>query len=324
MGQDIIGAAVNKLKQSYPKIFGDLRDEELQAMLWLHEKNIWETNGWTKVNRDSVISKLHAANPRTRFQAGISATQSQTPTRAVQDQARQKMLTDLTADEGVWATFPDTKGLYGEDIEVSFDVELVAPKGYQPDKLFDNVLSVAADENQWDTFVAEVLPEGVSHPNARPGVEIYFDPKDADLLVPKIKEIADQRGIDGWTLITDKKFDPATGEPGPRAGGIIGVRAQWVPEISIRWKTDLRDRYRNPANIRADQQRMYEAMNDLVNDVSDMGGVSHAMALDYKTGVFGKNGAGDKLDDYRVANPKQRLESSLEQNVSDAILRLDQ
>lgn len=324
MGQDIIGAAVNKLRQSYPKIFGDLRDEELQAMLWLHEKNIWETNGWTNVNRDSVISKIHAENPRTRFQAGISATQDQTPTRAVQDQARQQMLTDLTADEGVWATFPDTYGRYGGENEVSFDVEVVAPAGYQPDKLFDNVLSVARDNNQWDAFVSEVLPEGQKHPNARPGVEIYFDPVDADDLVPRIEEIANRLGIDGWTLITDKKFDPATGAPAPREGGVIGVRAQWVPEISIRWDTDLRDKYRNnPGALVADRDTMIDAMDDLVNEVSDMTGVSHAMSLDYKTAVFGKNGAGDKLDDYSVSTPARRIENSLDRAVSDAILRLD-
>ena len=121
-------------------------------------------------------------------------------------------------------------GMYGDYIEPSFDVEFSVQRksdGRSQDisSQVAEIIRIASEQGrkQNDVFVSKVVDQ--NHPNARPMVEIGFkkaaSPEDVQAVVQAFRS----NGIDGFTIAKDTR------------GKVIGIRAQYIPEISARFDT---------------------------------------------------------------------------------------
>ncbi|MEE2887525.1 MAG: hypothetical protein VX951_08845 [Planctomycetota bacterium] len=78
MGQDAFVAAVKLLREKYPDQFAGLGPDDLQAMMWLYEKQrVWAPRGWTNVDGAAGSFDLEAdllmGSPDTLDDAGMRA-----------------------------------------------------------------------------------------------------------------------------------------------------------------------------------------------------------------------------------------------------------
>lgn len=107
----------------------DLNPEDLQAIAWFAEKELWTRNDWT--NRPGEGGSFEAMiqdSPAGRLVAGWSIQQGKTaPDPADVSDAQRAILDVLRADGLVVAhRVAPTVGLYGGTVEQSFDTEIVA------------------------------------------------------------------------------------------------------------------------------------------------------------------------------------------------------
>ena len=193
---------------------------------------------------------------------------------AVQD----RIWTNLSNDPEVKAVkVEQTIGMYMDDIEPSFDIELVTKPNHDPTDLFNEVATAAKQSNQDSAFVSRVITDPTTQSaNVRPGLEVYFAKSTNDAgaqeLVSKIRDM----GVDGFTVIKD-----------PR-GGVVGLRYQYVPEFDVMYGNksidDLDDMIKSNR----------ELLDDLLEEVSGMDNISHAEVMDYDTVVM----TGNNYDDF--------------------------
>ena len=271
---------------------------ELQAYAWFAEKELWTQNHWTTLAGEggSFEQMADAAGLR-RYQAGVSVQQDAPPLDAEVAAAQPRLEASLKGDEGVLAyrTMPTT-GMYLGSPERSFDMELTVKPEWKPNKWVADLATVAKEKNQWDVLVSKVLnlDEALGTDNARPGVEVYFaDQKSLDQVLPVIEKMT-EKGIDGFTFVVDPRAR-MKGAAGADVGEYVGVRIQYVPEISMRYDEGLRKMAaENPEQIRAIMKDKTDVMADLVSDLSKAEGVLSAHHFDYDSFVMGK----ENYDDY--------------------------
>jgi hypothetical protein len=121
-------------------------------------------------------------------------------------------------------------GLYGDYLEPSLDVEFSVQRNKDGSsqnisEQVSEILRIASEQGrkQNDVFVSKVVDE--NHPNARPMVEIGFkkaaSPEDVQAVVQAFRS----NGVDGFTIAKDAR------------GNVIGIRSQYIPEISARFDT---------------------------------------------------------------------------------------
>jgi hypothetical protein len=129
-------------------------------------------------------------------------------------------------------------GRYGSSQELSVGLEVKAAVGFDAAALAAAVFSLADAAAQTDAFVGRVLPPGEWTDNARPGLTVMFrEPRRIADTVELVRQIVEFPGegwaIDGFTMIPSVHS---------RIGIVQGLRYIFLPEISIRWDVDLRDR----------------------------------------------------------------------------------
>ena len=267
---------------------------DLQAIAWFAEKELWGTKGWTtKTGEGGSFEENIEGQPTERYIAGHSVQQgSEKPESQAVKQAQSQVTRLLSKDDGVLAfRVKQTAGLYGGEVEESFDTEIVADKGkFDPTELIKKLATISKENNQWDIFVSKVLePTLERSSNARPGVEIYFKtPQDMAKIMPVLERFT-SRGQDGFTLAVDPRIDDGTEQ-------YMGVRLQYVPEISMRWDEDLRQKLLTPTGLAETMNSKRELLNDIVADVADMEGVAYASMVDYDTVVIGKENYSDYIN----------------------------
>jgi hypothetical protein len=96
------------------------------------------------------------------------------------------------------------------------------------------------------------------------------------------------RGQDGFT----KAVDPRT----KVQDKYIGVRFQYVPEISARCDEDARKEMLAEGGLEKLLQEKFELLNDIAAEVSTMDGVAFASAQRYDTVVVGKENYDEYID----------------------------
>jgi hypothetical protein len=298
---------------------------DLQAIAWFAEKELWGKKGWTtKTGEGGSFEENIEAQPTERFIAGHSVQiGSEKPTQKAVLDAQKKLTSLLNKDESVLAyRVMQTSGLYGGEVEASFDTEIVVDKGqFDPEDLIKELAAISKKNNQWDIFVSRVVGPREENLNARPGVEIYFKtPQDMAKIMPVLDKFT-ARGQDGFTLAVDPRADDGTNQ-------FIGVRLQYVPEISMRWDEDLRAQLLAPKGLEKVLKDKAELLENITADVSMMDGVAHAAVANYDTVVIGK----ENYDDYiagRVAEEDQTLGGQswfgepIRSHVKRAIARLE-
>jgi hypothetical protein len=208
--------------------------DDLQALMWFMEKDVWEKNGWTSTvgAEKSSFDKEAGKLALDRYQAGVTTfTTPEQYSPEIQEKERMALRNSIAKIPGMTSSrVTHSDGMYGDYIEPSFDVEFSVqrkPDGSSQDisSQVAEIIRIASEQGrkQNDVFVSKVVDQ--NHPNARPMVEIGFkkaaSPEDVQAVVQAFRS----NGIDGFTIAKDTR------------GKVIGIRAQYIPEISARFDT---------------------------------------------------------------------------------------
>jgi hypothetical protein len=127
-------------------------------------------------------------------------------------------------------------GRYGRSQELSVGLEIKVERRFAANCFAALVFRQAWAANQEDAFVARVLPRDEWADNTRPGLTVLFrEPQRIGGLQRLLAAIVGFPG-DGWPI------DGFTAVPAGhgRVGLVIGLRYVFLPEISVRWDTALR------------------------------------------------------------------------------------
>jgi hypothetical protein len=267
----------------------NMNADDLQALMWFYEKGIWDKNGWTgalgakKSSFEEEAEKLSLD----RYQAGVTAytNEGQYPNReeftsGVQEKTRKELRDSIGQLPGVEISrVTHTDGLYGGSVEPSLDVEFSVSRDKEgkPQSIasvIDRLKAIGKEQNQYDTFISQLVDK--EHPNARPMVEIGFKnaakPEEVDAVVKAFRDA----GIDGFTLAKDSK------------GNVIGIRAQYIPEISSRWDEEGRTDLLDPEKHGESSQNWADKARQAVNSLGDQENVSYKNEGYVSTHVYGK------------------------------------
>ena len=324
-GEFGFGAAVlDKVSADLAKKGIELSPPDLQALAWFAEKELWTEKNWTSAQGEGgSFEENIEATPTNRYLAGWSIQQGEkAPDPTAVSAAQARVLAMLTGDPSVVAArVLPTYGLYGGVVEQSFDTEWTVAKGqHDPSMVLAEIAKLASENGQYDMFVSRVVGPKENNPNARPGVEIYFKSKrDLQAAMPVLKEFT-SRGQDGFTMAVD-----------PRAKGgenFIGVRLQYVPEISMRWDEGLREELMAPGGIEKALAEKELALRMIAADVSKMEGVAHAAAQRYDTVVVGKENYDEYIDGvtgagYSETGSKSWFGQPVRQGLEGAVARYE-
>ena len=297
---------------------------DLQAIAWFAEKELWTKKNWTnKAGEGGSFEENIEGLPTERYIAGHSIQVGETQPKSEDIKNVQKQITSLLSKDKSVIAFraAETSGLYGGTVEKSFDTEIVVEKGkFDPDPLVERLANISKENNQYDIFISKVVGPKEENLNARPGVEIYFKTQqDMDKIIPILKRFT-SRGQDGFTLAVDPRVNDGTSQ-------YVGVRLQYVPEISMRWDEGLRQKLLTPGQLERILKGKAELLESITAEVSAMEGVAHASVAKYDTLVIGK----ENYDDYthgRTAGKNQTTPEpiwfgeSVRKHVERAIARL--
>jgi len=267
----------------------NMNADDLQALMWFYEKGIWDQNGWTgalgakKSSFEEEAEKLSLD----RYQAGVTAYTNEGDypnlkefTAGVQEKTRKELRDSIGQLPGVEISrVTHTDGLYGGSVEPSLDVEFSVSrdKSGKPQSIasvIDRLKAIGKEQNQYDTFISQLVDK--EHPNARPMVEVGFKnaakPEEVDAVVKAFRDA----GIDGFTLAKDSK------------GNVIGIRAQYIPEISSRWDEDGRVDLLDPEKHGESSQNWAYKARQAINSLGDQENVSYKNEGHVSTHVYGK------------------------------------
>ena len=263
----------------------DVSPPDLQAIAWFAEKELWGSKGWTtKTGEGGSFEENIEKFPVERYVVGHSVQQGEVkPDAQTVMQAKQKIEKLFVEEPGIVSfRVKETKGLYGGTVEEAFDTEFVAEKGaFDPTPLVSAIAQTSQKENQYDFFMSRVVDPDENNPNARPGVELYFKSKMAlDNVMPILSEFT-SRGVDGFTLALDPRVDDKSGQ-------YIGVRMQFVPEISMRWDEGMREVMNTPDGLQNLMAQKRQQLYDVVAEIAQVEDIAYSAVVDYDTLVVGR------------------------------------
>lgn len=230
----------------------------------------------TKANATRALDE--AASPVRRLIGGLSPNRSDYPaTDVLFATGSERLASILKNDPSVLASkATPTKGRYidpsgGVWDERAYDLEVVTRQNFDPMPLWKQMVREAKRRNQDSVFLSEVVPPGTLE-TANPGVEIYFRKKVDEATADAITKRINQLGVDaGFTYAVDvRQADRAAQKAGKAPTEFVGIRVQYIPEFG--------------GGIEGAKQartRMY----DLINELTNVPGVSNARMVEYDTQV---------------------------------------
>lgn len=307
-GQDMYSKLADRVNQSKiltPYLnqlgYSNITPMDLQALTWFIEKEHWTKNNWTtKAGEGGSFEDEMSKFPSNRWQSGFSISQGDTPpTNEMMEQARNVVEGSVKNDDDVmvYRVHP-TYGRYGGYDERSFDVELTAKPDWNPTNWMASIISEAQKNNQYDVFFSKRLDPSQAqvNPNARPGVEIYFqNRKDMQEILPILDEFT-SRGMDGFTFTTDLRLRERQ-SGGADTPDYVGVRLQYIPEIRMRFDEDFRNAVVNdPQVLQDDLKSALNNMQNAINALDKSGAkIVDARVHHYDTLTVGKESYDDFL-----------------------------
>jgi hypothetical protein len=256
----------------------NMEPDDLQALLWFHEKHIWDERGWTKASGKKKSSFEGEAGKLDTERVQLGVTTFTNPA----EFDREKYTSELRAMRDVIAASPDTiyarvspsNGLYGGAEEPSFDAEFVVRRGADLSPVLRQTIDTGKKHNQYDVFASKIVDK--EHPNSRPGLEIGFKAAEDDGFVNTLSAALRASGVDGFTVARDRRGRP------------IGIRTQFIPEISARWADDKSiltlDGAAKAAELWADAAR--KATSSLPPEIKNR--LSYEQETFFDTRVFGR------------------------------------
>lgn len=264
----------------------NMSPDDLQALIWFAEKDVWDRNGWTnKVGGEkSSFDKEAGRLDLRRYQAGITTFKDEQSFSVDRQRAAANEIRDsinrLEVDRygkgvvepgSVVARVTFTEGLYGNTVEPSLDVEFSLQRKTDPLPVLKKLVDIASrpESLQTDVFLSKIVER--DHQNARPGMEIGFKKPASQDDIKAVMAVFRDNGIDGFTVAKDAN------------GKIIGIRTQYVPEISGRYDPTHLD----PQNFVSlankwmlDARKAKEALNNQ--------NISYATETYFSTNVIGR------------------------------------
>ena len=264
--------------------------DDLQALMWFMEKDVWEKNGWTSTvgAEKSSFDKEAGKLALDRFQAGVTTFTDLSKFKSdIQEKERLALRKSISGLEGlVAARVNNSSGLYGGVFEPSFDIEFSVSKN--PDGTTKNIsnqiseiIRVASQPGrvQSDVFVSQIVPP--THPNARPIMEVGFKKGASWDDISEAVAAFQDNGIDGFTLARDDR------------GNVIGIRAQYIPEFSAVY--DSLD-HLDPQMVASKMQDWVSRANAASVALDRIDNVSYKKTGTVSTIVYG-------LEEYSTARP---------------------
>ena len=211
----------------------NMNPDDLQAVMWFAEKDVWETNGWTntvgaeKSSFDKEAGKLNLD----RYQIGLTTfTSAENFDPKVQEAERISFRNAVRKVPNLAVSrITESSGLYGGTLEPTFDVEFSVQRDAKIDSqnylepTIREALAIADRRGQIDVLTSLVVD--ADHPNARPMVEVGFKSPAKPAEIDAVVEAFKANGIDGFTIAKNER------------GDVLGLRSQYVPEISARYDT---------------------------------------------------------------------------------------
>jgi hypothetical protein len=259
-----------------------------------------------ETGRDAAQAELESlSSTADRVVVGISGARPERPMTNYQQAELAAPLDDVVRNDpnvrGYAIT--STQGLFMNEAERSLNAEFVVGKGFDPAPLRLTVVELGKEYDQDSVLFSKVVEEGA--PNARPGVEIYFKQKLPEEAMKVIVNRLMERGVDGFTYITDSRFSDKINRQfrsgnQPDNAGITGIRFQYVPEFdesfdpqkaTEMYKDKLESFWGIVDDIILDETKLKIGKN---REVTLGGNVSDARIVHYDTEVFFR---GD-YDDY--------------------------
>ena len=305
------------IKEFNPQI-GDLGPDDLQAVVWFLEKEKWAKNGWTtkageggSLDYESVyggsadrprVAELRSVINRQgstpqqiadaraeletlqgepqRFTGGVSMERpGQRPTNPQQAQLASELTAPLQGDNKVIGF--QANNTYGEfmgDAERALNFEVVTQVDFDPTAMTKAIVEAGRKYDQDAVFVSKVVPDGT--PGARPGVEVYFRQRQGADYAQKITAILRDKGIDGFTFVTDaRQMDRANVQAAGTEdiAGLVGIRFQYIPEFDDAFK---------PANAEQIFKEKAALFRKVMDEVGEIDGITYADVVYYDTTVF--------------------------------------
>ena len=272
--------------------------DDLQALMWFMEKDVWEKNGWTnkaggeKSSFDKEAGKLDMR----RYQAGVTTFKDvetfSTERQATAAKEIRSAINGLSVNRfkrgkiepgSIAARVTHTEGLYGGTTEPSLDVEFSLQRATDPLPVLRKIVEIASrSENlQNDVFLSKIVDK--NHVNARPGVEVGFARPANEVEIKDIMEVFRANGIDGFTVARDTN------------GNAIGIRTQYIPEISGLYDATHLDPNNYLAKAQDWMNKSRAAKKTLQNEI-----ISYAKETYFSTHVVGR-------EEYARALPKNLL-----------------
>ncbi len=185
----------------------------------------------------------------------------------------------------------NTYGSFMGNTERALNGEFVVQQDFDPAPLTRRLIEQGKLYDQDAVFISKSVREG--SPNARPGVEIFFKKPATPERLAEITASLRERGIDGFTYITDMRFDDRVNRQArsgaPETASLTGLRFQYVPEFDENFDPSRADEiYKEKEDLFAEV--LADTMTD--NNVSD---VRYNF---YDTQVFFRDG----YDEYLTRN----------------------
>jgi hypothetical protein len=234
----------------------------------------------TRAENQQKLEEMKA--PVERYSLGVSGER---PGRPMSNYAQAELAAELDdvvrADPAVVTyNLANTYGSFMAQTERALNAEFVTRQNFNPAPLERRLVEQGKAYDQDAVFMSKVLKDGTS-PNARPGVEIYFKQKITPQQMEKVTEKLRQYGVDGFTYVTDMRFNDRINvqarSGGADTAGLNGIRFQYIPEFDDSF---------NAANRAATMQQKEDLFQDIVGDIMREGNVSDARLVYYDTKVF--------------------------------------
>lgn len=217
-----------------------------------------------------------------RYSLGVSGER---PNRPMSNYAQAELAAefdDVVRDDASVVTYnlANTYGSFMAQTERALNAEFVTRQDFNPANLERRLVEQGKAYDQDAVFISKVLRNS-AHPNARPGVEIYFKqkitPQQMEMVTQKLREY----GVDGFTYVTDMRFNDRINVQARAGGadtaGLNGIRFQYIPEFDDAYNAA------NRAQIMAEKQKLFRS---IVDDIMTNGNVSDARLTYYDTKVF--------------------------------------
>jgi len=322
-GQTVFKDAVDKINadgtiKSFDASLGDMGPDDLQAVVWFLEKELWTKNGWTtKVGEGGSLDfeskfggspdRERAAELRSvinrkgstpeqiaqaeqelatlegeaqRFVAGVSRERpDQVPTNVEQAELASELTAPLKDDKTVIGY--QANNAFGEfmgEKERSLNFEVVTQTDFDPTELTNALVEAGRKYDQDAVFLSKVVDDTTE--NARPGVEVYFKRRETEDYVRQLTAILREKGLDGFTAITDSRQSDRVDVQASTDEATAGLTG-----IRFQYIPEFDDAFDevNAKQIFAEKEALYE---DVMRELGKIDGITYADVVYYDTQVF--------------------------------------